>query len=52
MPLRQWVSLKEQCHEDFAVLGQFCAKIITFEALIIKNASVKLRARSFGINPE
>ena len=21
--------LKEQCHEDFAVLGQFCAKIIT-----------------------
>ena len=20
--------LKEQCHEDFAVLGQFCAKII------------------------
>ena len=26
--------LKEQCHEDFAVLGQFCAKII-FEVLII-----------------
>ena len=22
-------SLKEQCHEDFVVLGQFCAKIIT-----------------------
>ena len=21
--------LKEQCHEDFAVLGPFCAKIIT-----------------------
>ena len=21
--------LKEQCDEDFAVLGQFCAKIIT-----------------------
>ena len=21
--------LKEQCHEDFAVLGQFCAKTIT-----------------------
>ena len=21
--------LKEHCHEDFAVLGQFCAKIIT-----------------------
>ena len=21
--------LKEQCHEGFAVLGQFCAKIIT-----------------------
>ena len=20
--------LKEQCHEDFAVLGQFCAKIV------------------------
>ena len=26
-------TFKEQCHEDFAVLGQFCAKIITFEAL-------------------
>ena len=23
------VTWKEQCHEDFAVLGQFCAKIIT-----------------------
>ena len=23
------VLLKEQCHEDFAVLGQFCAKITT-----------------------
>ena len=22
--------LKGQCHEDFAVLGQFCAKIFTF----------------------
>ena len=22
---------KEQCHEDFAVLGQFCAKIITLK---------------------
>ena len=22
--------LKEQCHEDFAVLGQFCVKIVTF----------------------
>ena len=22
-------TLKEQCHEDFAGLGQFCAKIIT-----------------------
>ena len=21
--------LKEPCHEDFSVLGQFCAKIIT-----------------------
>ena len=21
--------LKEQCHEDLGVLGQFCAKIIT-----------------------
>ena len=27
--------LKGACHEDFAVLGQLCAKIITFEALII-----------------
>ena len=24
------IFLKGQCHEDFAVLGQFCAKIITF----------------------
>ena len=23
------VGFQEQCHEDFAVLGQFCAKIIT-----------------------
>ena len=23
--------LKEQCHEEFAVLGQFCAKIITLK---------------------
>ena len=23
------MNLKEQCHEDFAVLGQLCAKIIT-----------------------
>ena len=23
------LSLKEQCHGDFAVLGQFCVKIIT-----------------------
>ena len=22
-------ALRKQCHEDFAVLGQFCAKIIT-----------------------
>ena len=29
------LTLKEQCHGDFAVLGQFCAKIIYFEALII-----------------
>ena len=24
-----WFALKEQCHDDFAVLNQFCAKIIT-----------------------
>ena len=24
-------TLKGQCHEDFAVLGQFCAKIITLK---------------------
>ena len=35
------LKLKEQCHEDFAVLGQFCAKIITLS----QNASVKLRQR-------
>ena len=27
---RKPFELKEQCHEDFAVLGQFCAKIIAF----------------------
>ena len=26
---------EEPCHEDFAVLGPFYAKIILFEALII-----------------
>ena len=26
---RKCKDLKEQCHEDFVVLGQFCAKIIT-----------------------
>ena len=26
--------LKGQCHEEFAVLGQSCAKIVTFEVLI------------------
>ena len=25
-----WSRLKGQCHEDFAVLGRFCAKILTF----------------------
>ena len=24
------ITLKGLCHEDFAILGQFCAKIITF----------------------
>ena len=33
--LNPFTILKEQCHEDFAVLDQFCAKIVTFEALII-----------------
>ena len=28
MDLAEW-NLKEHCHDDFAVLGQFCAKIIT-----------------------
>ena len=37
--------LKEQCHEDFAVLGQFCAKIITWDLNYKQNASVKLRRR-------
>ena len=37
--------LKEQCHEDFAVLGQFCAKIITLRLNHKQNASVKLRRR-------
>ena len=42
------VSLKVQCHEDFAVLGQFCAKIIRgFNHK--QNASVKLR-RKYEMN--
>ena len=28
-------NIKEQCHKDFAVLGQFCATDHYFEALII-----------------
>ena len=36
---------KEQCHEDFAVLGQFCAKIITLRINHKQNASVKPRQR-------
>ena len=42
------VNLKEQCHEDFAVLGQFWAKIITLRLLHVshkQNASAKLRQR-------
>ena len=42
----QWVkSLKGQCHEDFAGLGQFCAKIITLGFPHTQNASVKLGRR-------
>ena len=34
----------EDCHEDFAVLGQLCAKMITLRLKKKKkNASVKLR---------
>ena len=29
--LRRELYLKEQCYEEFAVLGQFCAKIITLK---------------------
>ena len=32
------VLLKEHCHDDFAVLGQLCAKMITFNHK--QNASV------------
>ena len=28
-PPENFENLKEQCHEDFAVLGQFSAKVIT-----------------------
>ena len=28
-------NLKEQCHEDFADLRQFCAKIITLRLKIV-----------------
>ena len=37
--------IKQQCHEDFAVLGQFCAKIITLRFNHKQNASVKLQQR-------
>ena len=29
IPRRFQALIKEQCHEDFAVLAQFCVKIIT-----------------------
>ena len=34
-------NLKGQCHQDFAVLGKFCAKIIVFEALIVNKCLCK-----------
>ena len=42
---RDMPALKEQCHEDFAVFGQFCAKIITLRLIHKQNASVKLQQR-------
>ena len=35
------LALMDQCHEEFAVLSQFCAKIITFEALVTGSPSSK-----------
>ena len=37
--------LKGLRHEDFAVLGQFCAKTVTLHLYYIENAPVKLRGR-------
>ena len=37
--------LKEQCHKDFAVLGQFCAKSLLWDLNHKQNASIKLRQR-------
>ena len=36
------MKLKGQCHEDFEVLRQFCAKIIASRLNLKQNASVKL----------
>ena len=43
------VFLKEQCHDDFAVLGQLCAKIVTLRLNRKQNATVKL-PRTYQIN--
>ena len=29
MMIKRSIHLKEQCHDDFAILGQLCAQIIT-----------------------
>ena len=47
LPLGKLMFLKERCHEDFAVLDQFGAKIITLKPGFNhkQNSSVKLRRR-------
>ena len=39
------INLKGRCQEAFAVLGQFCAKIITWDFNHNQNATTKLRRR-------
>ena len=43
LSLQMFQVLKQQCHKDFAALGQFCAKITTLWGFNHKqNVSVKL----------
>ena len=42
------VGLKEQCHKDFAFLGQFCTKIITLQGCYREPSSLGHPRKWFG----